>query len=224
MPNIRSAVTESLSQHDTEKLPPHQWSLPQSQPHTQGHRTGDWAGRAAHLQAPVLARTEQPSSLAHAEVDISFLPEVGGFLREGRLQLPCFSGKDPSRGSQEAPSYVTGFPKQIGCLGSAASRGFGKNIAPQNTCPTALSNHQAHTFHSEEAKGTRLVFMEWQRLPDGLPTHLGGSSNIWGSASVFWGSCRALQIWASREKSLPLLWNHRVVTDLLPFGVKEKMW
>lgn len=104
-----------------------------SQGHTQGHRAGGWAGRTSS------ARTEKPSSLAHAEVETSFLPEAGDFLGEGRLQHPCCSGKDPSRGSHKS-SCVTGFPKQMGCLGSAACRGFGENVAPQNTCPRPIAN------------------------------------------------------------------------------------
>lgn len=181
--------------------------------------TGQEAGLAG-LQAPVLARTEKPSSLAHGQVETPLLPEEGDSLRGGRPQHPFSSGKDPSRGSHEAPSCITGFPKQMGSLGSTASRGFGVNAAPQNTCPTAHSKHQACTFHRKEAKGTNLVFMEWQRLPDGLLTHLEGS--ICGSASVFWGPAGVHCRYQHLRRNLFLCFEATKWWLTSPFGVKEK--
>lgn len=154
-----------------------------SQGHTQGHRAGGWAGRTSS------ARTEKPSSLAHADVETSFLPEAGYFLGEGKLQHPCCSGKDPSRGSHKPSSCATGFPKQMGCLGSAACRGFGENFVPQSTSPWPIAN-TGTCIPQERDQGKKTCFYGVTKAARWAANTPGRQQQHLGVRKCLLGSCR----------------------------------
>lgn len=104
---------------------------------TQGRRLG-WQGCTP--PAPVLARTEKPSSLAHAEVETSFLPEAGDFLREGRLQHPCFCGKNSSRGSHKAPSLLQGSPNRWPALAQLPAEALVRMLLLKTPAPWPIAS------------------------------------------------------------------------------------